>query len=285
MRVYGLSGKSGTGKSYQAMNICREFQIESMVDDGLFIYNNAVQAGHSAKRDENKITAIRTAIFDKEEDRAAVAAKIREIMPESILVIGTSDEMVRRIASRLGLPDPDPIIHIEDIVDGETISTALQSRREGGQHVIPVPTMEIQKQFSGYFMIPVRLFLERNGKVLQDDEKTVVRPTYSYLGNFTIAHSAVIDIMEYVVSRVEGIREILKCSAEILTDGVILNISCIFDYSDRLMERVRELQDGLAEEVSHMTAFNIISVNVIVRGLKPVRKHFGNDPDLSEKKN
>lgn len=289
MRVYGLSGKSGTGKSYQAMNICREFDIEALVDDGLFIYNNAVLAGHSAKRDENKITAIRTAIFDKEKDRAAVAEKIREVMPESILVIGTSDAMVERIASRLGLPDPDPIIHIEDIVDGETISTALQSRREGGKHVIPVPTMEIQKQFSGYFMIPVRMFLERNGKVLQDDEKTVVRPTYSYLGNFTIAHSAVIDIMEYVVSRSEGIREILKCSAEIRTDGVILSIACIFDYSDRLLERVKALQEELAEEVSHMTAFNIISVNVIIRGLKPARKHAAADPEpadnLSEKKN
>ncbi|MCR5230397.1 MAG: hypothetical protein K6D03_09750 [Solobacterium sp.] len=279
MRVYGLSGKSGTGKSYQAMNLCREFDIESMVDDGLFIYNNSVLAGHSAKRDENKITAIRTAIFDKEEDRAAVADKIREVMPESILVIGTSDSMVERIASRLGLPEPDPIIHIEDIVDGETISTALQSRREGGKHVIPVPTMEIQKQFSGYFMIPLRMFLDRNGKEMPDEEKTVVRPTYSYLGNFTIAHSAVIDIMEYVVSRTEGVREILKCSADIRTDGVILNIACIFDFNERLMERVRELQESLASEVSHMTAFNILSVNVIIRGLKPVRKHAVNDEE------
>lgn len=272
MRVYGLSGKSGTGKSYQAMNICREFRIESMVDDGLFIYNNAVQAGHSAKRDENKITAIRTAIFDKEEDRAEVASKIQEISPESILVIGTSDAMVERIAERLGIPAPDPIVHIEDIVDGESITTALQSRREGGKHVIPVPTVEIQKQFSGYFMTPLRLLLDRNGRVLQDEEKTVVRPTYSYLGNFTIAHSAVTDIMEYVGSRTEGVRDILKCGADIRTDGVILSISCIFDYSERLLERIEELQDSLAEEVGNMTAFNILSVNVTVRGLKPMRK-------------
>ena len=99
MKVYGLSGKSGTGKSFQAINLCREHKIESMIDDGLFIYRNAVQAGHSAKRDENKITAIRTAIFDREADRRAVAEKIREVAPESILIIGTSDAMVERIAS------------------------------------------------------------------------------------------------------------------------------------------------------------------------------------------
>ena len=35
----------------------RSRNIEAIIDDGLFIYNNAVQAGHSAKRDENKMTA------------------------------------------------------------------------------------------------------------------------------------------------------------------------------------------------------------------------------------
>ena len=272
MKVYGLSGKSGTGKSFQAINLCREHKIESMIDDGLFIYRNAVQAGHSAKRDENKITAIRTAIFDREADRRAVAEKIREVAPESILIIGTSDAMVERIASRLELPPPDPIIHIEDIVDSDAISTALKQRREGGKHVIPVPTMEVQKQFSGYFMIPLKMFFERNGKVLQDDEKTVVRPTYSYLGNFTIAQSAVTDIMQHVAARSDGVQEVLKCTAEIRQDGVVLRMNGIFEYGGRLMKQVETLQKNLAEAVEHMTAFNILSVQVTVRGLKPVRK-------------
>ena len=51
MKVYALVGKSGTGKSYQAMNLCHEKNIEAIIDDGLFIYKNNVVAGISAKRE------------------------------------------------------------------------------------------------------------------------------------------------------------------------------------------------------------------------------------------
>ena len=44
MKVYTLSGRSGTGKSFQAINLCKERNIESIIDDGLFIYKNKVFA-------------------------------------------------------------------------------------------------------------------------------------------------------------------------------------------------------------------------------------------------
>ena len=128
MKVYGLVGKSGTGKSYQSMNVCRDRKIEGIIDDGLFIYQNAVQAGHSAKRDKNKVSAIKTAIFQDETKRNEVARKIREISPASILVLGTSEEMIAKICSRLGLPEVSEMIRIEDIVSQDAITTAL--RRE-----------------------------------------------------------------------------------------------------------------------------------------------------------
>ena len=42
MDVYTLAGKSGTGKSFHAMNLCRKYNIEAIIDDGLFIYKNIV---------------------------------------------------------------------------------------------------------------------------------------------------------------------------------------------------------------------------------------------------
>ena len=54
MKVYALSGKSGTGKSFQAMNLCNRLNIESIIDDGLFIFHNRVEAGISAKRQETR---------------------------------------------------------------------------------------------------------------------------------------------------------------------------------------------------------------------------------------
>ncbi|MDD7409047.1 MAG: hypothetical protein SOV71_02645 [Anaerovoracaceae bacterium] len=271
MKVYGLSGKSGTGKSYQSMNICRDRGIEAIIDDGLFICRNTVQAGHSAKRDDNKIRAIRTAIFDDPEERRVVADKIKEVAPDSILVIGTSDAMVERICERLELPVPEEMLHIEDISDPDDITTALRQRRENGKHIIPVPTVAIQPQFSGYFMAPFRFLFRRNGRLVEGDEKSVVRPAYSYLGHFYISDSAVKDIVEHVSVKCPGVREVVRASVVTGENGANIDVTAIFDMDSLLGENIRTLQERLAEEVAHMTAFNILTVNVTVKGLKPVR--------------
>ena len=81
MKVYGLIGKSGTGKSYQAVNLCKELNIESIIDDGLFICRNKVMAGISAKRQPTKVGAVKTALFNNEEHMIEVRDKIKKIKP------------------------------------------------------------------------------------------------------------------------------------------------------------------------------------------------------------
>jgi hypothetical protein len=271
MKVYGLEGKSGTGKSFQAMNVCRERNIKSIIDDGLFIYDNAIQAGHSAKRDENKMTAIKTAIFNDEEERAKVAEAIKRINPESILVLGTSEGMINKICTRLELPEVSEMIHIEDIVSSEDIEAALQQRREKGKHVIPVPTFEIKNQFSGYFMRPLNKLKMINGKPSKINEKTVVRPTYSYLGEFTISDKAVLQLTEHVVSKCRCVAEVVKCTLKNNPQGVMLTIAAIFYYDEELRKHIEILQQRVAENVENMTAFNILAVNIIVKGMRTER--------------
>lgn len=268
MKVYGLVGKSGTGKSYQAMNVCRRRRIASIIDDGLFIYDSAVCAGRSAKRDDNKMTAIKTAIFNSEEHRSEVAAAIKRTSPESILVLGTSEGMINKICERLEIPEVSEMIHIEDIVSEKEIKKALQQRREKGKHVIPVPTFEIKNQFSGYFLKPLDIFRIKNGKPAKVNEKSVVRPTYSYLGGFTISDKAVLQIAEYVSLHTPGVADVVKCSLKNGPDGVTLNIAAVFYYDRALRKRVEELQRAVAEGVESMTAFNILGVNIVVKGMR-----------------
>lgn len=275
MKVYGLVGKSGTGKSYQSMNVCRDRKIEGIIDDGLFIYQNAVQAGHSAKRDENKVSAIKTAIFQDERKRNEVAQKIREISPASILVLGTSEEMIAKICSRLELPEVSEMIHIEDIVSQDAITTALRQRKEQGKHVIPVPTFEIKPQFSGYFMMPLRIFRGKNDRQNAMQEKSVVRPTYSYLGEFTISDKTVTELILYICRHSECVAEVIKCSFKSNPEGVSIYITAIFRYGPQLHKRAQELQELVSKEVEKMTAFNILSVNIEIRGLRPEDKRDG----------
>lgn len=267
MKVYALVGKSGTGKSYQAMNIAKELNIEAIVDDGLLIHGNAVAAGTSAKRQSTKIGAIKTALFTDEGHRMEVRDKIKELGIESILLLGTSHGMVERIGQRLELPSIEKIVYIEEITTEAERTVAHKQRHELGKHVIPVPTFQIKRDFSGYFLDPLRIFRGWGSKEILS-EKSVVRPTYSYLGDYTISDKAVSDIIEYIGLHTEGVASIIRSEAVTTQAGVEITVLAILHYGFRVVEVARSLQQNISRDVEKMTAFNIETVNVEVRGLK-----------------
>lgn len=267
MKVYALVGKSGSGKSYQAMNICRELNIESIIDDGLLVYGNIVAAGTSAKRQATKIGAIRTALFTNNEHRLLVSEKIKELNIETILILGTSDGMVERIADRLDLPAIEKTVYIEDITTEGERSIAHKQRHELGKHVIPVPTFQIKREFSGYFLDPLKIF-RRWGNKEVFSEKSVVRPTYSYLGDYTISDKAIYDIVHYIGLHSEGVYSIIRADASTTHTGVEITVLVILNYGCRIIDTAKNLQSNILSGVQMMTAFNIETVNVEVRGLK-----------------
>jgi len=64
VEIFALIGGSGTGKSHKALLIAHKYNINYVIDDGLLIRKYKILAGHSAKKDKNRIQAIRTAIFE-----------------------------------------------------------------------------------------------------------------------------------------------------------------------------------------------------------------------------
>lgn len=86
---------------------------------------------------------------------------IMKINPERILILGTSDRMVQKIAATLKLPAPSRYIHIEDVAKPEEIAQANYARHKEGKHVIPVPTMELRPYFKGYLVDPLQFFRNR----------------------------------------------------------------------------------------------------------------------------
>jgi len=119
MKVFALIGKSGTGKSFQAIGLCEREKIQCIIDDGLFISKGTVLAGKSAKRQATRVGAIKTALFASDDHRDEVMEKIAATAPESLLVIGTSDRMVDQITERLGLSHADDRIYIESLTTTE----------------------------------------------------------------------------------------------------------------------------------------------------------------------
>lgn len=272
MKVYGLSGKSGTGKSYNAMELCGRMGIPAIIDDGLFIFGNNIVAGVSAKKQGTKIGAVKTALFMENSHCAQVRAAIRRTKPESILVIGTSDGMVEKIAQRLGLPEPSRIIQIEEITTQAQRDKASRERSEDGTHIIPAPTFEVKRQFSGYFIDPKRTLKSAGFSRPLPAEKTVVRPTYSYRGSYEISERVVSDIVGIIALEIPGIAGILWVSSQNRDEGMYIRIIVQFRYGCRVREAAVALQRAVLDEVAYMTAFNVLGVEVEIRGFKSERQ-------------
>lgn len=274
MKIYGLVGKSGTGKSYQAGNICREKNIDGIIDDGLFICRNKVMAGISAKRQPTKIAAVRTALFNEEDHMQSVKDAIEKADPDSLLVLGTSDRMVDKIAARLGLEEIDERIYIEDITTEEERQTAHRQRHEMGQHVIPAPTFQLKRQFSGYFVSPLKNSLQMFRYLnpwKETAEKSVVRPTYSYLGGYEISEKVMSDIAACVQKELGTVSDLVKI---VISDhrmeeeeGVELYIQADFVYGADLPAKAEAYQRKVAEQIEAMTMFNVTKVDLEVRRL------------------
>ncbi|MBR6014575.1 MAG: Asp23/Gls24 family envelope stress response protein [Firmicutes bacterium] len=265
MKIYGLVGKSGTGKSYKAIDICREKGIETIIDDGLFISGNQILAGVSAKGQPTKVGAIKTALFKFDGPREAVSEKINEINPKSILIIGTSDKMVQQISDTLGLPEISEMIHIEEVTSAEERETARHYRRDVGVHTIPVPTFEIKKGFYGYIQSAYSSLTGKDRKEVSDDSKTVVRPTYSYLGEYKLSAAAMKELVEYSARGIRGVREIEKINMGNSNMGPKIELIAYLDYGVSIPEVGRQLQQQIASRVNMMTALNVGEVNIEVR--------------------
>ena len=268
MVVYALVGRSGTGKSSKAQVVAGTYNIEYILDDGLLINGNKVLAGQSAKREDTRIAAIRRAVFMEESHRSEVSRSIKEHAPQSILVIGTSEHMVTSIMKALELGEDYKLIKIEDISAPEEIEAAVRSRKGKGKHVIPVPTFEIKKDFSGYFVDSIKLLVNRNEKDEVHYEKTVVRPTFSYLGKYEIKDAALKAIINISSLQVENVVKVLSIDIKNQKIGIIVNLGVMMTLKDPLQITSAILAEHVKNDLEYMTGFNVIEVNVFVKSIK-----------------
>lgn len=269
MDVYTLVGKSGTGKSFHAMNLCKKLNIEAIIDDGLFIYKNTVIAGTSAKREATKIGAVKVALFNNDEIRYEVSTAIKEKNPESILILGTSDGMVNRIIKRLGLPElpEDSLrrIRIEDITTEEERAAARHQREDLGKHVIPAPSLQLKRTFAGYFMDPLRFFRGKDQGA--SHERTVVRPTYSYMGEYFITEKVIDDIITCLARITPAIGRVIYVVQSSNSEAYHLKIGVKIKKGYPIWESAIEFQQNIEKEVEKMTAFNVTQIDIEVRGV------------------
>jgi uncharacterized alkaline shock family protein YloU len=264
--VLALVGASGTGKSYQASFVAHEYGVDVIIDDGLLVREGKILAGKSAKAEATRVGAIKRAIFSDPDDSGAARAALEACRPHRILVLGTSLGMIARIVVALDLPSPARIVHIEDVARPADIRRARRIRREQGKHVIPAPTLEVRKTFSGYLIDPLRFFLRpKGGRSPVVVEKSVVRPTWSSLGRFYINDVVVISIALRAAREVEGVARPMRAVVDSTPEGTTLNIELALKLGCDVVQVCRNAQKHVLKVLEYTTGLNIMAVNVTAR--------------------
>ncbi len=273
MKVFSFVGPSGSGKSHRAQWVARERGIECIIDDGLLIRGNRVLAGFSAKKERTKLASVRRALFIEAEHAQEVRKAIDLYDPQSIVILGTSDGMINNIVKALELQEVSEKIRIEDVATDLEIKRALAIRKEEGKHVIPVPTFEIKRQFSGYLLDPLRIFRPKSSKGLIPfvADKSVVRPTFSYLGRYTISDYAIYAIVENIALQTPSIHSVMKFRIDSTPLGTELLMNVAVCYGYYIPEVLKEFQKQTKETLERLTGLNIVSVNIIARTLQVVQ--------------
>ncbi|MCI8700554.1 MAG: hypothetical protein HFJ47_04360 [Clostridia bacterium] len=268
MKVYAFVGPSGTGKSYRAQMVANEKNIKYIIDDGLLIKENQIIAGESAKKAHTKIETVKEAIFLDNEKKKEIINAISKNKVESILILGTSDGMVQKIAKNLGLPKIEEIIYITDVATQQEMETARRIRVTEGKHVIPVPTFEIKKDFSGYLLDPLQIFKSKGaGQKPYIAEKSIIRPTFSYLGNFTISDSVFKGIVEYLATKMPSIYKVIRTRINNSGEGVDIYMEVSVVYGFNVIEGLNEFKQRAKREIENLTAMNVTGIEVIAKNI------------------
>ncbi len=268
IEVYAFVGPSGTGKSYRAQMVAAEKNIHFIIDDGLLVHDNSVIAGESAKKAATKIETVKKALFLHEEENKIMQKAFKEYKVDKILILGTSDGMVEKIAENLKLSKIKETIYINNVATEEEMKTARRIREVEGKHVIPVPTFEIKKDFSGYLLDPLQIFKSKGrGEKPYISEKSIIRPTFSYMGNFTISDAVFRQIAEYQAEKMHEIYKILKTRVQNDGEGINMYMEVSVLYGVNIYEALKEFKLRIIKEIENLTAMNVIELNIIAKSI------------------
>ena len=266
MEVLALVGPAGTGKSHRASLVALRESADAVIDDGLLIVDGKIVAGHSAKLAATGLGAVREALFSQPAHATEVREALARLAPSRVLILATSQRMIQRICVALSLPLPTRVLAIEDVATPQQIHKARRIRRMEGKHVVPVPTVQVRRTFAGYLVDPLRLFWRRG-----DDrgwlEKSVVRPTFSSLGKFSVADMAVSAIAARACRDVPGVGRVSRVAVDTRPDGLVVDLDVALQYGQRLVDVLLAAQSEVKSMLEYMTGLGVLEVNVVARHL------------------
>ena len=98
-------------------------------------------------------------------------------------------------------------------------------------------------------------------------EKSIIRPTFSYLGNFTISDSVFRQIAERVAANIPAIYEVMRTRVENYGDGIYIYMEAIINYGYNIIDVLEEFKNKLSKEIEKQTAMSALRVELLAKGI------------------
>jgi uncharacterized alkaline shock family protein YloU len=126
--------------------------------------------------------------------------------------------------------------------------------------------LRLKNSFHGYFLDPLRILnaFKKSDEVV---EKTIIRPTYSYLGNYYIAEKVINSLIEYVTMKIKGITKIYKVLSTKVVNGVRIDIDIEIKYGENIPSISEKLKNSIVIEIDKATGINLTNININVKGI------------------
>jgi uncharacterized alkaline shock family protein YloU len=256
MEVFALVGKAGTGKSFRARLVADTHRIPAIIDDGLLIHEGKIIAGRSAKEKVHFIAAVKTAMFNDPEHREDMVRALEQAHFPKVLLLGTSDRMIVRNCLTLGLPEPSKTIRIEDIASKEKIAEAIRQRKTKGQHVIPLPVVEVKQAYPKLVAHAIKVWFDH--MVYRNHyEKTVVRPGYHRKGEVTISETALAQMIVHCVREKVPSLELQRVRIKQRHGGYDIKMVLSLAYGVEAAHSCQELHDYTIRKIEEFAGISI----------------------------
>ena len=227
VKVYALVGRSGTGKSHHSKLVAQKHHIDLIIDDGLLIKGDKILAGHSAKRDPNFLVAVKTAVFD--------------------------DAPVSKI------------FHIEEVASQEDIETAMRIRYTEGKHVIPVPSIEITRNYPQIVYDSMKVFLGKKKpfQKKQGFEKTIVRPEFSRPDKDVVNETTLVQMVKHCIDEYDKVIKVKRVRTSAINNNEYdINVTLQVPLKHYIGQTMSELQEYIADCIEKYGGIMVHQVSI-----------------------
>ena len=115
---------------------------------------------------------------------------------------------------------------------------------------------------------PLQIFKSKGkGQKPYISEKSIIRPTFSYMGKFTISDLVFRQILEYLAQKTPAIHKILRTRVENYGEGAKIYMEVSIVYGFNVVEGLNNFKEKSKKEIETLTAMNVVELEVVAKSI------------------